>query len=68
MNSTISKYSTNKTELINKINFHKSELIAVGKSLGLNHPLTISQSQKLDQLIYQYQRIMTISSEDNLSK
>lgn len=65
MNRTISKYSS--TELIDKINFQKHELLKIGKSLGLNHPLTISQSQKLDQLIYQYQRMMT-SSENHLPK
>ncbi|WP_226666330.1 Spo0E family sporulation regulatory protein-aspartic acid phosphatase [Metabacillus litoralis] len=66
MNSTISKYSTKETELKNKITFHKHELIAVGKTLGLNHPLTISQSQKLDKLIYQYQRMIMISNEEDL--
>ncbi|MFV2047131.1 Spo0E family sporulation regulatory protein-aspartic acid phosphatase [Metabacillus sp. YM-086] len=66
MNSSISRYSNEKNELINRINFHKKELIAIGLANGLNHPLTISQSQKLDELILQYQKLISISNDDNL--
>lgn len=38
-----------------KIEFFKSELIELALLLGLNHPTTISLSQKLDILILDYQ-------------
>ncbi|MFD2215583.1 Spo0E family sporulation regulatory protein-aspartic acid phosphatase [Metabacillus endolithicus] len=63
MNSSISRYSNEKTELINRISSNKNELITIGLAKGLNHPLTISQSQKLDKLILQYQKLMGIDHE-----
>ncbi|UGB30556.1 aspartyl-phosphate phosphatase Spo0E family protein [Metabacillus sp. B2-18] len=43
-------------DLLMKINFLKIELIEVGLVIGLNHPITISLSQKLDKLISEYQK------------
>ena len=63
MNNSIPRYSNEKTELINRISSNKNELIAIGLAKGLNHPLTISQSQKLDKLILQYQKLMGIDHE-----
>ncbi|UGB28800.1 aspartyl-phosphate phosphatase Spo0E family protein [Metabacillus sp. B2-18] len=43
-------------DLLIKINSLRSELIEIGLLIGLNHPITISLSQKLDNLITEYQK------------
>ncbi|MCM3411247.1 aspartyl-phosphate phosphatase Spo0E family protein [Metabacillus litoralis] len=43
-------------DLLIKINSLRSELIEIGLLIGLNHPITISLSQKLDKLITEYQK------------
>ncbi|MFD2214978.1 aspartyl-phosphate phosphatase Spo0E family protein [Metabacillus endolithicus] len=48
--------SPTNADLLVKINCLRVELIEVGLLIGLNHPITISLSQKLDKLISEYQK------------
>ncbi|MDQ0273587.1 aspartyl-phosphate phosphatase Spo0E family protein [Cytobacillus purgationiresistens] len=44
-------------ELCEEIIFLKRRLIQIGNENGLNHPLTIQISQKLDRLINEYMKL-----------
>jgi Spo0E like sporulation regulatory protein len=48
--------SSQEEQLLQKIEYLKTELIELGILIGLNHPTTISLSQRLDALILEYQR------------
>ncbi|MDQ0229751.1 aspartyl-phosphate phosphatase Spo0E family protein [Metabacillus malikii] len=48
--------SNNEVKLLSKIEYLKGELIEIGLVIGLNHPRTVSLSQRLDQLIVEYQK------------
>lgn len=44
-------------ELYEEIKFLKKGLIQIGDEKGMNHPLTIQTSQKLDGLINEYMNL-----------
>jgi len=44
-------------ELYEKIKFLKKGLIQIAEEKGMNHPLTIQSSQKLDGLINEYMKL-----------
>lgn len=44
-------------ELCKEIKFLKKGLIQIGDEKGINHPLTIQTSQKLDGLINEYMEL-----------
>ena len=48
---------TSKKELHLKINTLKTSMIQSSNENGINHPLTIQTSQKLDELINEYIKI-----------
>jgi len=47
-----------KKELCRKINCLKIRMIQTSNEKGMNHPLTIQTSQKLDSLINEYMKLI----------
>jgi stage 0 sporulation regulatory protein len=50
--------SINSNELISKIDSLRNEMILKGERKGLSHPETIQCSKELDELIYQFQKVI----------
>ena len=46
----------NKYDQLVMIHLYKREMIEFGLKLGLSHPITVSLSQRLDQIITEYQK------------
>jgi stage 0 sporulation regulatory protein len=54
MNKT--SYSTD--ELLSKIDNLRKQMISKGKTKGISHPETLEISEKLDMLIYKFQKLI----------
>ncbi|PLS02806.1 aspartyl-phosphate phosphatase Spo0E family protein [Neobacillus cucumis] len=59
------KYSNNQSEMIEEIKAKRELMIHSANTLGYTSPQTIKYSQELDELINQYQKVISQSSKSN---